>query len=326
MPFIFTFIPFIFFLVFIIIIISSSKRKKININLNISSEYTKMAYDLIIKTPEVAEARKKYKKKQYLTILLIIILLGSFVFFFIHNPVLAFVSFILFAVSLFLLARKDDSKLFDEIVAKLLKKYDENFEYDHKSGIPSQVYREARFGSYDRYHSDDLIKGKINNNTFELAEVHTERRSTDSEGRTTYVTTFHGTFIKVDLEKSFDGYLNIVNNRIKLFSRDEYVTIDNEAFEKVYDVFTDDKIKALRLLTPDVTSKMIDIYNETGLYCEIKILGKFLYMRLFTGALFPFSFSNPEKESKLIGESVAVVDLAFKVIKNFVNELERFDV
>jgi len=326
MSLMFTFIPFIFLFAFIIILCSRGNKNKIKINLNVSSEYKKMAYDLIMKTPEVAEARKKYKTKQFLIILFILALLAAFIFFFMRSPIIAFVLFILFAVSLFFLSRKDDSKLFDEIVAKLLKKYDDSFEYKHNEGILSQVYREAKFGGYDRYHSDDLIKGKINNNSFELAEVHTERRSTDSEGHTTYVTTFHGTFIKVDLEKSYDGMLNIVNNRIKLFSRDQYVTIDNEAFEKIYDVFTDDKIKALRLLTPDVTSKMIDIYNETGLYCEIKIVGKFLYMRLFTGALFPFSFSNPEKESKLIGESVAIVDLAFKVIKNFVNELERFDV
>ena len=128
------------------------------------------------------------------------------------------------------------------------------------------------------------------------------------------------------MNKDLGCFINIVNNRIKLFSRDKYITIDNEAFEKIYDVFTDDKIKAMRLLTPDVTSKMIDLYNETGIYCEVKVSANVLYIRLYTGALFNFSFSNPEKEAIMVGKSLAVIDSVFKVMENFIKEVEEFDV
>ena len=82
----------------------------------------------------------------------------------------------------------------------------------------------------------------------------------------------------------------------------------------------------MRLLTPDVTTKMIDIYNDTGLYFEIKIFGNNLYLRVYTSAMFSFAFSNIEKESKDIANSIAKLDSIYKITENIINEIEGFDV
>lgn len=316
------------FFVFIIVMCSkNSLSKKMTIKDEVSEKYNNRAYELIKNNDEVDKARRANKVKRLISGLLIIGLFVLTIFVMANNmPFLGFLTFGGIFLVLFLSTRNKDNLLFDKIVYGIMKEYNETFSYNHKNGIDKMIYREAGFEGFDRYRSDDLIKGEVKGCPFELGEVHTERRHTDSEGRTHYTTIFHGTFIKVNLNKDFDCIIKIVNNKIKLFNKDQYITIDNEAFEKIYDVFTDDKIKAMRLLTPDVTTNMIDIYNNTGLYCELKIIGTFLYIRLYTGQLFPFSFSNPEKEAKNIGRSVAVIDTVFTVVNNILDEVERFDV
>ncbi|MBO4601187.1 MAG: DUF3137 domain-containing protein [Bacilli bacterium] len=325
-PYIFIFI---YLGIFIVILVSifTSKSKKVKINVEESEKYKNDAYKLIANNEKLSEQRKKHNFLSAIKGALLIALFASFCF--LHTlGYFAVYIIIAFAIILVILIFKGekDNVIFDEIIPSILKDNYKDLKYDHKVGISSSIYREARFEGYDRYHSDDYMEGKVCGYDFIMSEVHTERRHTDKDGHTHYTTIFHGTFSKVTLDKSLDCFINICNNRIKLFSRDKYITIDNEAFEKIYDVFTDDKIKAMRLLTPDVTSKMIDLYNETGIYCEVKIHNNLLYIRLYTGALFNFSFSNPEKEAIMVGKSLAVIDSVLKIMENFIKEIEEFDV
>lgn len=319
---------FLFFMTLVMVIIfANGKKKKPKYNIQVSEHYRNLALQILSNNEKIDEERKKYNKVNALKAICGGVSLASiFLLMATRHPILILfciagaLGFIIIAFS------QKDSYIFTNILPEIINKYNDKLNYKHSTGIDSHVYREARFESYDRYSSDDYITGVMNDCPFEMSEVHTERRHTDSDGHTSYTTIFHGTFAKVKLNKDFKSFISIINNRLKLFSKDQYITIDNEAFEKIYDVFTDDKIKAMRLLTPDVTTKMIDIYNETGIYCEIKILNNIMYIRLHTGPLFVLNFSNPEKESGLIGKSIAIIDSIFKVMENFLSEIERFDV
>ena len=325
--FIFPIFSFFFLFLVIAILISSFKGNKVKINDAISDKYKDIAFKLIDGNERLNEERKKYRIKQLL-IRSILISFVPLIFFtrYLGHLTFILILFLIITLIVLIITNKDENSIYGEVIPKIINDYMKGLKYNHYEGINSSIYREARFEGYDRYSSDDLISGTINDQDFIMSEVHTERRHTDSDGNTSYTTIFHGAFAKVTLKKDFKCFVNIVNNKVKLFNKDKYITIDNEAFEKIYDVFTDDKIKAMRLLTPDVTTKMIDLYNETGIYCEIKIINNILYIRLYTGSLFDFSFSNPEKEAKLIGKSLAVIDSVFKVMENFIGEVERFDV
>lgn len=315
------------FTIIMIFILSGSKGQKIKINDEISNKYKDMAYELINNNSKLNEQRRKHKLFSFLRAMLLISVPVSMMYAFYSHMMILLLTPILCIVLIIVINKYDkDNDIFDEIIPDIIKKQHKDFKYDHRKGMDRNIYNEARFESYDRYRSDDFIEGKVCGYDFTMAEVHTESEHTDSDGDTHYVTVFHGAFSKVKLDKDLGCFINIINNRIKLFSRDYYTTIDNEAFEKIYDVFTDDKIKTLRFLTPDVTTKMIDLYNETGIYCEVKISYSDLYIRLYTGSLFNFSFSNPEKEALMVGKSLAIIDSVFKVMENFIKEVEEFDV
>ena len=324
----FAIVPFVFILAIIIIGISSKKNtKKMVIKKEVTEKYEEIAMNLISQNTSIKSARFKYKMLSYFTTFSLLL---SFVVILLYvssnEKLFLLLFFVLIAAAILAAVFKKDKELFNNVIPDILKSFKSDLKYDHYKGIDRTVYREARFESYDRYRSDDYLSGKIGDTSFEMSEVHTENEYRDKDGHTHYQTIFHGLFSKVTLNKNFNGYLNIVNNRIKLFNRDQYITIDNEAFEKIYDVFTDDKIKSMRLLTPDVTTKMIDLYNETGLYFELKIVDDNMYIRLYTGGMFNFSLSSEKKESKQIAYNIAKLDLAFKIMENIINELERFDV
>lgn len=315
-------------LVFIIILFActSSKRKKIIINETVSKEYQEKAYEILQNNPKVSIARFRHKLMGLLIFMLLITSgLCGYLYFTGRAKILLIGGIVSFVAMIVVMIMRNSKSLYNDVIPEIIKGYKNDLTYEHKNGIGSHIYADAGFGLWDTYHSEDLIKGKIHECPFSMAEVHTQDRYTDSDGDTHYRTLFRGTFAVIDLNKDFGSWVNIVNNKIKIFSRDNYISLENTDFENIYDVFTGDKIKAMRLLTPDVTTRMIDIYNETGLYFEIKIVNKIMYIRLYTSALFELGFSNPLKESKRIGSCMAVIDSVFKITENFINELERLD-
>ena len=319
-----------FYVILFILIIYSIVRKsgkKIKINEEVSSKYKDIAYELIKDNKELNIQRRNHNILALIKGLFVIGIFCMFILISVIGPAaIIFMVILIITLIVIQLTTGKSNLIFDKILPDIIEKHYKDFKYDHSKGIDKLTYREARFEGFDRYRSDDLILGKVCGYDFCMSEVHTERRHTDKDGHTHYTTIFHGAFSKVTLNKDLGCFITIVNNRIKLFSKDYYITIDNEAFEKNYDVFTDDKIKVMRLLTPDVTTKMIDLYNETGIYCEVKIMNNLLYIRLYTGALFNLSFSNAEKEALMVGKSLAVIDSVFKIMENFIKEVEEFDV
>lgn len=323
--FIYIFLLLIFFFIFAVFY-NIFKSKKIKYNPNLQKEYYDVAYNILQNNEVVNSERCKHK----VLIILSIVFFGLFILFLIlsiNTSVAIFKVFCFMSIigAIIILFCSSNESLFRIVIPEIFKSYNSNLSYNHYKGVSRNEYIAADFENFDRFSSEDLIVGNIgsNNNQLLMSEVHTEDRHTDKDGHTSYSTIFRGLYAVSKISKNFNGYLNIVNNKIKIFNRDSYITIDNESFEKIYDVFTNDKIKSMRLLTPDVTSRMIDLYNETGIYCEIKIFDNLLFIRLYTNNLFNLNFSNPSKEAKIIGTSIAILDNALKVIENIVDELER---
>ena len=319
------FFIFLFILIIIFILLLSSKPSKIKLKQEIIDKYKPLALDIINKNTEIKKARIKYKVTRILITFCIFLILISCVYITVSKLALAGIIFgIVLLICIY--PRNKHNVLFDDIVPLILKSYNENIKYNHYSGIYSQEYSKAKFEYYDRYNSEDLITGTIQNCNYKMAEVHTQREYRDKDGNRHYQTLFRGAFAMVNLNKNFNCSINIINNKIKLFSRDNYITMDNEAFEKIYDVFTDNKILAMRLLTPDVTTKMIDLYNETGIYFEIKIVNDIMYIRLYTSKIIEINFSNKIKEATQLAVAIAQLDSIYTIMNSFMNEIERIDI
>ena len=205
----------------------------------------------------------------------------------------------------------------ENIMKAALKEYDSNLTYFPEGCIPREIYSQARFESFDRYHSEDRINGKVGDYDFMMADVHVEDRRTDSEGRTHYVTLFNGPVAILTLPEYINLNLSVVSNRIKLFTGGTHVEIDNPEFEELYDVFSDNQVTAMRVLTPAVTTKMIDLYRKYDFYFEVKIMNNQLYFRFHTGGLF---VCNPD-DTYAEATSVALYFEILNGIKEIMEEI-----
>lgn len=72
----------------------------------------------------------------------------------------------------------------DKIIKTIIKSFDDKLEYIPQEGIAPNDFNEAEFESYDKYESEDLVQGKLENGCkFSMAEVLTKNRHKDSDRR-----------------------------------------------------------------------------------------------------------------------------------------------
>ena len=76
----------------------------------------------------------------------------------------------------------------EKVIKKMIGNFLDDMEYFPNKKMPSSIYKEGKYESYDNYYSDDYIEAKIDGKyLIDLAEVKTEdeRTTTDSDGHTT---------------------------------------------------------------------------------------------------------------------------------------------
>lgn len=263
------------------------------------------------------EALRKEAKKSSLVVIFII--LGLFILVPLF-PVLFPIVFIGIPIAIFIGIVKTNntnnkistrgktySEVFKEkIVGPIIENAFSEAQYNAKSGISQLDYNRARYKEgYDRFHSEDLviaplrIKDEIT--TFiTFSEVHTERVSTDSEGHKQVSTVFHGLAGSFLLPKSIEKNIFIRSNgRISRANKNK-VNMDMSEFEKLFDVECQDNILAMRILTADVMSAMVELYQQYKYRFEISITNDTVYMRLRTGPVFePNIFGNSMEYKQL---------------------------
>lgn len=148
-----------------------------------------------------------------------------------------------------------------EIVSRIVQSLVENGEYDPGGGIPEDIFLESDlFRRPDRYHSEDLIKGKIGQTWFRFAEVHAEEKRVTTNGKgqtqTTWVTIFKGFLFVADFHKDFSGRTVICRDSLFNF-RGNRVKLENPDFERRFDVYSSDQVEARYLLSPSMMERIV---------------------------------------------------------------------
>ena len=183
------------------------------------------------------------------------------------------------------------NKLYKEkVISKLVKEYDSNLKYNQNLNITSGIYKQAEFESYNNYHSDDLIYGNLDGKIkIQIGDVRTEMETTDSEGNSSTVVLFRGLFSQANLNQNIGTVIKIRSDKgklEKLLSKKSLMQMDSQVFEKEFDVFAQDKIIAMRILTSDILDYMITFKNENNVNFELTLKDQELYIRIHCQNMF----------------------------------------
>jgi len=214
----------------------------------------------------------------------------------------------------------------EKIVAPIINLVLENTKYYHNSGLTKEEYNMAMWEKYDIYDSEDKIVTNINNRELVISEVHTEDVDRDSDGHTSHSTVFYGLAGYMDLPKDIGCYIKVSKNKIGLFgSPKDEIEMDMTEFEKMFDVNTDDKIKAMQILTADIMAELIQLIQTTKVKFEFYINHNKMHVRFHTGEVFEpevFGKAMQYKNLKKYFDIVTCVKNITEHICNVISETE----
>ena len=268
----------VFLLVVFIIVIANKNAKKRKINevkdISVISGKYKKFYDELSLDPEFKkfQSNKMYNffktKGIYLFlgvfILPIIFTLFSFIdgaaFFFpiVIAPIVTvgMITFIVIAIMSGHAQNKVSKVYKDKIFRSFLREYYPGYYYDDTTGLQETEYRIKPYVSYyNRYYTENSIDFKLKDKyPVKFAELKTVHESRDSDGDTHRTTTFQG----------IAGYVIIDSNKLNhtIFighNSKTNVKLDNEEFEKIYNVHSNNEIEAYKFLSPTFMERLIKL-------------------------------------------------------------------
>lgn len=275
------------------------------------------------------------KEIQKVSIILAVLgtICGISIMFFYYSFVLKKANFIIFFIISVIMGglifiynkkRNDIIKMYSliykkEVISEFVKLISDKLSYSTKPtnsvGIERE-YKNIGFDDhYDKIFCGDYIEGYIAESFARFTEIHLQ--SYDNENHT-YRTFFTGIIGMVSC-KNIDSYIKIVRNKNDFYLKksDNLIEMDDEEFEKYFDVQTGDKILATRLLTADIMQCLVEFYNKYNIRFEIVFKSRTMYIKFHTGEMFEPNWNeNTMNEFRLVryyGIFKFVIELSQKI-------------
>lgn len=234
------------------------------------------------------------------------------------------VALVIFSISIFGGSKKIRAytiQFKEKIITAIVKSYSEDFRYSPNSGIASSVYIDGEFERFDRYHSEDGIVGSSKQGyRINMSEVHTEDKYRDSDGHVHYTTLFHGIFAKVEIDKFLSNKIRIRRNTIKIFDNNQRIEMDSSEFEKIYDIYSDNKIVTMQLFTSDILQMFIDFKDIKP---ELTIKENKLYIRFETGNIFEANVFKNALDYNTLKRYYDIVGFILKIADSMHNNIKE---
>ena len=280
---------------------------------------------------ENLENLRKKNSRKYIYFLVIILVTVFLVY--IEQIIFAFLLFIIFTI--FLLKSIDKKRNYvsefkEKVIEPFIKNIDDNLEYSPTSGIEPYLYKQGEFEGFDIYRSEDKISGKLDGKyNLIMGEVITEEERVDSEGNSSSYTLFHGIFGYVECAKNITTKLKIHSDKGllgKVFQGKTKIEMDSSEFEKYFDVYGENKIIAMQILTSDVMDLMISFRQESKIQYELTIKDNRMYIRFHTGDVFEPKAFKKALDYNMLKRYYDIIDFIFKVSKAINKAIENTEI
>lgn len=215
-----------------------------------------------------------------------------------------------------------------KIIEKIVKHYDPSFTFLAYPGVTSEEYRRSKFDAdYDKFYSEDMIEGRINGKyQFKMSQVHTQKEEyvTDDQGnrRVEYHTLFKGLYGFVNVEGTSIMTMDIQSNSFVNKYNKSRIEVDSAEFEKDYDIFATDKVRAMEIFTSDLIQEFNDFQDETNKNIRIKVYRNVLFFRLEVGDIFEAPMIKDATSYEYLLKNFQLIDYPITIITKILENAE----
>ena len=188
----------------------------------------------------------------------------------------------------------------EQIISRFIKLVDKNLRYSLYGRVGDDMknkYLVSDFEkkAFNRFESEDYVDGKIDGRIYvEIAELNVDY-AFKKKKRRYREDLFKGMFAVIRSEKDIGAWVKVTKNRFKFFALGNRVETDNMAFEKIFDVYTNNKSVAHQLIQGDMANILMQFHKDYDLRFEVMFKENIIFMRFFTPSMF---------EPKLFGNSM----------------------
>lgn len=282
-----------------IIIIMSGKNVEYDYEIENSTDEFEQLFKETFKNglEELESARKKAKNNVAICFGIIFLITIIIEFFEINNVIITlFLTFCFF----FLVFKIDDNKALrnyrkiykNNVIPEFISLVNNTMSYTPEDSELYEVYKndyiKANFDKYkfSSFKAEDFVSGLIDDKfQVKMAELVVRREKSVMLYKET-VTDFRGIFAEIDCIKDTKVDIRISQELIRNIDKANKFELDSSEFEKYFNVYTENQLQAMKLLTHEIMEILVDFYNKFQIKFEIIIRGKKLYIRFFTANLF----------------------------------------
>lgn len=280
---------------------------------------------------DVVETMEKFRKKAVYKLFLMLFVFFIYLMIVLNNSYDLFYSRMgeklnLFILVVILVVHALDSIKFhkmykDNIVRPCIENSFDDVEFNCDKGISKETIEATKMmRTGDVFESDDYIKAKYKNVTFECSDVTIKVKNRfRSENESYYTTLFAGQWYIFDFNKSFKSDIEVCeksfsgNSTGSIFDKDKLkkVELEDVSFHNKFDVYAKNELDAFYVLTPPMIEKIkklnADIPGEFLLcFCGNKLhIGLCNYENNYQHNI--FTKIDLEEERKTILKDLSVI-------------------
>lgn len=225
--------------------------------------------------------------------------------------------------------RETYRKIFKEnIIGTFVKTYSDTLNYDYNGGVSPLIYSNAEFEKFDKFYSEDYIYGTLNGNCkISMAEVKTQEFiNLGGEDNTTKRTIFEGIFVQVKLNKINKDVIKLRTNANKVLYNKQKVEMDSGNFEKIYDIYSNDKIGVMQLFTAEIMDMFIDFKQKNKIIPELTLKDNNMYIRFRTGKVFESRILKKAVYYNTLEKYYNIIRFILEITQKMFKNIEETDI
>jgi len=172
-----------------------------------------------------------------------------------------------------------------DVLVKVFEELMPGTKYNPDAGFSQMdVYATDFLKRADRFYSEDLISGVMEDVSYISSDVRLEERhveQTKNGTRVYYVPYFVGRVFKFSFNKEFDGYLQVLEGGSPLSNRKfQKVQLESIDFNKKFKTYATSDLSAFYVLTPDIMEAIMHVEQRNPGRIGLSFSGDILYIAI----------------------------------------------